>query len=167
MDLLLLRHGIAEEPSEFRGDDSERPLTQEGIEKLGRAVKAMRLLLDEELCILSSPYARTKHTAEIVASGFPKATLTTCSELALGGSMKRVLEEVSTLGQAPQVMLVGHEPELVELANLLTGVRAEAVQMKRGALMCLRMIRFIPQPRAILRWHLAPGQLEMLSSKLP
>jgi len=163
MDLFLLRHGIAEEPSNFRGEDCDRPLTGEGVDKMQREAQAMRLFLEESLVILSSPFVRALETAKIVAAAMPKATLAEVPELALGGSVTRILEQVACLQEVSQVMVVGHEPELVEIVAVLTGIRAEAIQVKKGSLTSLRLVRFEPRPRATLRWHLAPKQLLALS----
>ncbi len=71
MELYLLRHAIAEEPSSARySDDSLRPLTQEGIEKMRQAATGAKKLEIEIDLILSSPFVRAKQTAEIFAESF-------------------------------------------------------------------------------------------------
>lgn len=163
MDLLLLRHGIAEEPSQFRGEDSERPLTSEGMHRMQLEARAMRRLLDRNLFIASSPFVRARETARIVAAEFPQAPFIELSELAMGGSVTRVLGEVAKFKEHSQMLLVGHEPELVEIINRLTGIRAGAVQLKKGALVCLRILGFEPRVQAVLTWHLAPTHLIALA----
>ena len=163
MDLYLLRHGVAEEPARFRGDDSERPLTTEGAEMMRLQAHAMRLIIQEPIIILASPYARAKQTAAIVANAIPWAQLLEIKELSMGGSANRIIEEVSRRAPAPQVMLVGHEPELIELVCRLTGIKTESVQIKRGALLCLRILTFEPRPRAVLRWQLPPNLILTLT----
>ena len=67
MKVYFLRHGKAENRSEWRGRDADRPLTPEGEEALRRECK---VLLDLDLAldlIVTSPLARARRTAEIVA----------------------------------------------------------------------------------------------------
>ncbi|NDC37286.1 MAG: phosphohistidine phosphatase SixA [Proteobacteria bacterium] len=162
MDLLLLRHGIAKDPQQFRGEDSERPLTAEGIERMQLQARGMRVVLEAPLMILTSPFLRTRQTAELVAAEFASAPIEELAELAMGGSVKRVLAELATREQESKVMLVGHEPELVELVTLLTGIRSESVRLKKGSLVALRMLSFEPRPRATLRWQLSPSQQQTI-----
>jgi phosphohistidine phosphatase len=63
MNVYLLRHGIAADPSEPRfKNDAERPLTPKGrrrLREVTRAMGALRLSFD---LILSSPFLRAKQT---------------------------------------------------------------------------------------------------------
>ena len=73
MNLYLLRHGIAADPSlpEFT-NDAERPLTPKGQRRLRQIVKAMGAFNLSFDVIFSSPYVRTKQTAEIVAKSLKR-----------------------------------------------------------------------------------------------
>ena len=67
MNCYFLRHGIAVEPDEWTGRDFDRPLTDDGIERMkfeARAIAALSLQLD---VIVTSPLLRARQTAEIVA----------------------------------------------------------------------------------------------------
>src|SRR5579863_3087078 len=92
MDLYILRHAIAEERNPS-GRDSERRLTEEGREKMRNAAKGMKALELEFDLILSSPYARAKETAEIVAKVFGSdEALRISPTLAADGNPKELLD---------------------------------------------------------------------------
>ena len=68
MNLYLLRHGIAVDPSKPGiARDAERPLLPKGKRRLRQIAEAMGALGISFDVILSSPYERAKQTAEIVA----------------------------------------------------------------------------------------------------
>lgn len=127
MNLFILRHGIAVErdPVSFP-DDSRRPLTLKGEERLRmicEAIQAMELTFDH---ILSSPYRRASQTAEIVASALGlKKALEFRDELTVEGDPKALVRYVNQLQPAPEnVLLVGHEPYLSGLiSQLISGSR--------------------------------------------
>ena len=64
-ELLLVRHGIAEERSEDL-DDAQRSLTLEGRERTSQQLE--RLLELDLACdlVLSSPLVRARQTAELI-----------------------------------------------------------------------------------------------------
>ena len=70
MDLILLRHGEAEDAT-HPGDpaeDAARRLTDDGKTKLSRSLPQLSLLLDDkkQLVIWTSPLVRARETAEIL-----------------------------------------------------------------------------------------------------
>ncbi len=67
MKLYFLRHGLAGERSEWKGNDFDRPLTEDGKTKMAveaATIAKLNLGLD---AILTSPLVRAYQTAEIVA----------------------------------------------------------------------------------------------------
>lgn len=68
MIIYILRHGYAE-PKSSSAEESQRPLTFEGIESTRRILKLAKDLGGEVDRIVSSPYKRAVQTAEI-ANGF-------------------------------------------------------------------------------------------------
>ena len=69
MDLLIIRHGIAEARSSG-GDDDSRRLTDDGRKKMRRGAKGLIRLLPELEALVSSPLVRARETAEIVAEAY-------------------------------------------------------------------------------------------------
>ena len=67
MELYFLRHGEAGKKDEWEGEDSERPLSKDGIARMKLEASAISDLdLGLEL-ILTSPLVRARQTADIVA----------------------------------------------------------------------------------------------------
>lgn len=69
-ELYLVRHGLAAERGENYPDDTKRPLTNDGVQKLRREGKALVALDVTFDVILTSPLVRTRQTAETLASVF-------------------------------------------------------------------------------------------------
>jgi phosphohistidine phosphatase len=167
MELYLLRHGIAVEPgTPGYEDDSRRPLTPKGeakMEQIVRAMKALELSFDH---ILSSPYVRTRQTAEIVARAFDAARkLEFSNSLAPGGNWKKLIEAIEKLDSpANSVLLVGHEPYLSGLISLLlSGDSGWCITMKKGGL-CKLTVDALKHGRcAELEWLLTPKQMELMA----
>ena len=73
MQLLVIRHAIAEEQEDFARsgrDDSERPLTDEGRDKMRRGIAGLRRMVSRIDLLASSQYTRARQTAELVAEGY-------------------------------------------------------------------------------------------------
>ena len=66
-ELYLIRHGLAAERGENFPDDTKRPLTSRGIQRLQRAGKALAALDVDFDVILTSPLVRARQTAEAIA----------------------------------------------------------------------------------------------------
>ncbi len=167
MNFYILRHGIAVErgaPGYRR--DSDRPLTSKGKRKMRRIAKTMRAMKLSFDLILSSPFARAKQTAEIVAESFKAGKrLAFSDELAVGGNPKELIEQIKHLTPQPQkILLVGHEPYLSGLISLLVaGNSGLPVALKKGGL-CRLEIESLKYGRcATLEWLLAPAQMEMMN----
>jgi len=157
MDLYILRHGIAEEVNES-GHDRDRMLTEEGIEKTRAAGKALRKLNLQFDAILTSPFARARQTAEIVAEELDATNLLhLVDELSADSSTVRALAGLQkAIRKHVSVLVVGHEPILSELISLLLcGSPKLSITMKKGGFCKLYCAR--PEPgTARLDWLLSP-----------
>src|SRR5579864_4368858 len=67
MKLYFLRHGIAADREQWKGEDYDRPLTAQGRERMGAEAKAIAKLDLDVDWILTSPLVRAVETARIVA----------------------------------------------------------------------------------------------------
>jgi phosphohistidine phosphatase len=133
MRVYFLRHGKAEDQSAWPGDDADRPLTAEGEEALRREAKRLRTM-DLALDVLvTSPFARARGTAEIVAAELGLGgRLVEDDRLAPGFDLRRLEQVLAAHGPAGAVMVVGHEPDFSEtIAELIGG---GDVVMKKGGL---------------------------------
>jgi phosphohistidine phosphatase len=166
VNLYLLRHGLARDPSpQGFAKDSDRPLTPEGERKLRKIAEGMAALELAVDLILSSPYRRARQTAEIVAEALKgRKRLRFSDTLAPGGSMQKLIGLVEKLEPpAENVLLVGHEPYLSELISfLVAGHSGFAVVMKKGGLCKISAESLQPSRCAALKWLLTPKQLVLL-----
>lgn len=160
MDLYVVRHAVAEEPS-LGTPDAERELTPEGIRKLKRAVRGMRALDLRFGRVLSSPWRRAVHTAELLAPLVDEARPVT-TELLAQTPRAELLAYISeaTAASARGTAVVGHEPWLGELVAWLAFGDArfgEALDLKKGGVVWLSgsgvpggmMIRAILPPKLL------------------
>lgn len=163
MDILLMRHGRAAERDTFHGPDEQRPLTTAGRTRLKRALPGLRQLVPRIDQVISSPLLRARQTAELVLEQFP-AVSSEVAELAPGGDPQKLTRWLARQ-RSEIVLLVGHEPDLGQLASwYLTGSRESFMPMKKGAI-CL--LRFSGTPRAAqgeLRLWISAGQLRRLGA---
>jgi phosphohistidine phosphatase len=133
-ELLLWRHGIAEDRHLDR-PDQERALTAEGRQRTEAvAAELCRLQLHCDL-LLSSPLRRALQTAEIgVAAGLAPAVVQEI-RLAPGGDPRPLLQA----GSWRRLGLVGHEPDLGELASSLLGLPAGTISVRKAGIVLLRL----------------------------
>ena len=153
MQLLLLRHGKAEDSSP--GGDFTRELEEKGHEQarnVARILAAADLLPD---LVLSSPVIRAKQTANTFTStaGMPGPIF--LEWLACGMSPDTALAELSHFPEFERIMIVGHEPDFSRLISHCLGGSADA-EVRKGSITCLDL--HPPSPRAILRF-LIPHKL--------
>jgi phosphohistidine phosphatase len=156
-ELLLLRHGIAEERSPER-HDAGRSLTPEGRVRT-QAVVAQLLRLDLGCTALfSSPLRRARQTAELACAAGLAPAVQLAEGLAPGGDPWPLLHAVAA-GQ--RLALVGHEPDLGLMAAALIGAEPGRVPLKKAGVALLHL-DFPPgsaRPRGQLRLLMGPRQL--------
>ena len=164
MEIYILRHGIAVErgtPGYKR--DGDRPLTEEGVEKMRQIAKAMREMDLQFDVIFSSPYVRAKATADIVAETLGE-NVTLTDSLPPEADPAELIDEIN--GEKPQrVLLVGHEPDLSALiSTLICGKRNADIELKKGGLAKLTAETLTYGMCATLNWLLTPKQLRKMGS---
>jgi phosphohistidine phosphatase len=161
LNLYLVRHAIAEPGG--AGEDSLRELTAEGIERLRAAAAGLRRLEIQVERVLSSPYPRAWRTAEVLGEelGWPAperldALAGSASAGACLASLRRRPEE--------SLALVGHEPNLSELASLLlTGdERRVRIDLRKAGVICLEAPGGPAPGTAVLLWSASARMLRRL-----
>jgi phosphohistidine phosphatase len=163
LELYLIRHGVAAERGEDYPDDSKRPLTSAGMSKLRKEAKALNALEVGFYVIISSPLVRTKQTAEIVASTLKsKPQLVMSDALAPAGTPAAVVQELARHAKQARIALVGHEPNLGELAGRLIGAKSP-IEFKKGAICRIDFDVLPPKGYGQLRWFLPPKVLRLIS----
>lgn len=166
MELLLVRHGPAGQRQAFAKTgrpDAERPLTSEGRAAMKKAAAGLRAVFPRAPLIVTSPLARARQTAELVAKAYGKARLIEWPELAPEAKRAALFRRLSELGDDGAAALVGHEPSLSGLAGfLLAGAKAPALELKKGGALLLELPKACKPGSAELRWLLQPSHLRRL-----
>lgn len=162
-ELYLIRHGLAAERGENYPDDTKRPLTSKGIQRMrqeGKALVALDVTLD---VILTSPLVRTRQTAEALAASFREPPpIVNAPSLAPGGTQNAIIDELSKQShRRKRIALVGHEPGIGELAGRLLGVR-KPLEFKKGAIARIDVTALPTAGPGSLRWFLTPRVLRKI-----
>jgi phosphohistidine phosphatase len=166
LELLIVRHAIAFPRDGKRWpDDTERPLTMEGIKRARRAAAGLKRIATRPALVLTSPLVRARDTAALFtqAAHWPEAQES--DALTPGASPEATLEALRRSGaRAECIAVVGHQPHLGRLLALCLrgGARAEAFELKKSAVVC---VHFEGPPRAshgMLEWSLSPRILRTL-----
>jgi phosphohistidine phosphatase len=161
--LYLVRHAIAAERGPNYPDDRERPLTSEGVARFKRVVEGLKEFDVKLEVVLASPLTRAMHTAELLVAGIGgKPRIETLEALSPGGRMAQVLEAVAKFSKrSHNIALVGHEPDLGELAVRLLRARG-TIEFKKGAVCCIELDGAMPTGPGTLKWLLPPRALRKL-----
>ena len=162
LELYLIRHGVAAERGKEWPDDSQRPLTPEGIGRLRKAVRGLNRIDVNFDQIVTSPLVRTRQTADVFAEELKsKPPIVTSDALAPAGTPAAVVQEITRHVGKARVALVGHEPNLGELAAQLIGARTP-LEFKKGGVCRIDFDMLPPKGGGMLRWFLTPKMLREL-----
>jgi phosphohistidine phosphatase len=161
-ELYFVRHGLAEERGDAWPDDTKRPLTEEGMSRLRKAVRGLSRIGVAIDVVLTSPLVRARQTADIVAGGLdPRPSIVNVDSLAPAGSYAAVLADLEKHSRKCRLALVGHEPMMGELAARLVGSR-HPIEFKKGGVCRIDVETLPPAGPADLRWMLTPKILRAL-----
>jgi phosphohistidine phosphatase len=162
LELYLVRHGVAAERGKEWPDDSKRPLTPDGIARLRRSARGLNAIGVSFDQIVTSPLVRTRQTADVLAEELKgKPPIVTADALAPAGSSAAVMQELAKHVRLARVALVGHEPNLGELAAQLIGARTP-IEFKKGGMCRIDFDMLPPKGGGMLRWFLTPKMLRKL-----
>ncbi|MEO8604027.1 MAG: phosphohistidine phosphatase SixA [bacterium] len=162
--LYLMRHGIAAEPA-VGINDAHRALTDEGVRKTTRVAVGLKRLDMELDGILSSPYRRAEETARLVADVLDNnLAVELYPPLAAGAAPQDILKCLNPTGRVNRLLLVGHQPDLGDLASyVLTGSASRAsLPFKKAAVAAISLDSLPPRNPGLLEWFLTPGQLRCI-----
>ncbi len=160
--LYLVRHAIAEDRGDAWPDDAKRPLTRKGIGRMRQIARGLRTLGVEIDLVLASPLVRAKQTAELLANGLkPAPSLTVISALSPGVRPPQAVDAIQPYRKARGLALVGHEPDLGELAAWLIGAKAP-LPFKKGGVCRIEFDGPPAQGAGQVSWFATPKMLRAL-----
>ena len=160
--IYVVRHAIAAERGERFPDDSKRPLTRKGIDRMRQVVRGFAEFDPTIDLVLTSPFVRARHTAEILAAGLRISKVEDCDALTPGHPPADVARELERPGIRRAVALVGHEPDLGQLAAWLIGA-SQPLVFKKGSIARIDVPALPPTGDGQLVWLATPRMLRALS----
>jgi phosphohistidine phosphatase len=134
VDLYLIRHADAVPLGNGEAqNDSERPLTEDGEEQARHLAAGLQRKGIRLSKVLTSPLLRARQTAEKMLKdwGNPAPELVVCDQLSPGTKRRKVARILREL-QGESIALVGHQPDLGDLAAWLIGSRKAQVDFAKG-----------------------------------
>ena len=156
MKLYLVRHAAAI----ARGAqvvDEHRYLIPRGRESFRLTAKKMARKGNMPDAIITSPLVRAVQTAEILAEALAfKGKLVVSQELAPGFDPAKLNRILASFKGTRKLALVGHEPDLGEVAGTLLKL-TRPLPFKKGMVVCLK-IPPTKRTRASLKWILFEGK---------
>ena len=155
-ELYLVRHAVAAERGDEWPDDSKRPLTAQGAGRFRDVVAGLVWLgvsIDE---IFTSPLVRARQTADLLAARLPEhPPVKPVDELAPGHEIAEVIAELGKRVKRRRVAIVGHEPDLGELAAALLGAQ-RALPFRKGGVCRIDVDGLGSTLAGTLIWFLPP-----------
>lgn len=132
--LYLLRHGPAFPAGSPDYTEDERPLTPEGRDKVRRIASGLDVLKLNLEWIVTSPLARARETAEIVAEVLGLADRVEVDEALRAGQPASAVRDWIEGRSEDRLMIVGHDPWISDLVGLLATGRGDSMfcQLRKG-----------------------------------
>jgi phosphohistidine phosphatase len=165
-ELYIIRHGIAvDRGSAGFSDDSKRPLTADGKKKMKEIMAGLVKAGFDLDWIVTSPLVRARETAQIVAEELgTRVPLDLCDALRPGGSPESLITFLAKHANRKRVLVVGHEPDLSELAARLIGAGRHAnLAFKKGGCCLITFLEFPPKSPGQLVWWLTPRLMRRMA----
>ncbi len=111
MNLFLIRHSIAENPSTLKSD-SLRELTADGKSLVIKMVNFYKLIAPNIDLILTSPFLRAIQTAGLISSFYEnKINIIKENNLAAGCNTGTLIE-ILNIYDYENIAIIGHQPDL-------------------------------------------------------
>jgi phosphohistidine phosphatase len=168
MRIILFRHGPAgKRDAERWPDDGQRPLTARGTERSTLAARGLVRLEPGITSVLTSPLARAKQTAELLAEAIGSGVrIEFLDGLAPGQSPRAVLQRLARFDAAESAVLVGHEPDLGQLAGLLLFEAPATLPLKKAGACAIGFEERARPGRGTLEWLVPPRILRRQACKV-
>ncbi len=159
-ELLIMRHGKSDW-EDLSLNDYDRPLKKRGIKaaaSMGKKIQSLNLTPD---IILSSPAARAKDTTNIFIQNCPYSNEVLWLEDIYFENEHRILAHLQKLSNSYQrAMIVGHNPTLEHLTNILVSSGGLNVKIPTAAILYISFPvdtwEEIKISKGLLEWSLPP-----------
>jgi phosphohistidine phosphatase len=167
MELLVVRHAIAEDREVFartgKGDDA-RPLTARGRRRFEKGARGLARLVPSVHLLATSALLRATQTGEVLADACGHPRTVRLPELAPDAEPEALVAWLRAQRGAT-VAIVGHEPHLSSVVELLLSGRSSGfLELRKGGACLLSLPRPPAAGGARLRWLLTAGQLRRLAA---
>ncbi|HXE97597.1 MAG TPA: histidine phosphatase family protein [Dongiaceae bacterium] len=165
MILYVMRHAEAVEGSDTLQDEW-RYLTEKGRAAAEKVSSTIAKTGPKPRLTITSPLTRAVQTAEIAAGKACRKNVVVASALLLPGSdIGELVAHLKSCKDAKRVMVVGHEPLLGSLVATLLGREDEALLLKKGACVTLKLDPDRADKPASFLSYLVPGKKRTTSFK--
>ena len=115
---------------------------------------------------MTSPLVRTRQTADVFSETLKtKPAVVTSDALAPAGTPAAVVQEITKHVRKARVALVGHEPNLGELAAQLIGARTP-LEFKKGGICRIDFDMLPPKGGGMLLWFATPRMLRKIVASM-
>lgn len=160
MDLYLIRHAEAAPLGEGITDDAERPLTDKGQAQAKSVAAGLQKRGVQLNAVITSPLLRARQTAEglLKAWSAPAPALHVCDALAPSGKRGKVSKFVTDL-KSDVIAVVGHAPDLDQLAGWLIGSKKAQIHLEKAGVACIVCEDDVGKGSGTLSWLVSPEWL--------
>ena len=175
MRVVLFRHGPAGERDATRwSDDDLRPLSPRGETRTRAAAAGLARLVGDVREIWTSPdwrrvafrtIGRCQASAALLREACPGAKRVTVDALRPGGSWREIIEKLRAGRREGTIVLVGHEPDLGNLAGSLVFGAPRAMPLKKAGACAVDFGRDVEAGKGEIAWLLTPKVLRSLDRK--
>jgi len=154
MELILWRHADAEDPGP-QGDAARR-LTRKGERQAERMAKWLRPQLEGNWRVVSSPAVRALETVAPLDMSYEVR-----ESVSTAAGPEQILEEAGW-PNGGQVVVVGHQPTLGQVAAILLGGKTGEVSVRKGAILWFSTRTREDREETVLKAVLDPDTLERM-----
>jgi phosphohistidine phosphatase len=162
VSLYLVRHAVAEERGPKWPNDDLRPLTERGARRFAAAAAGLVALDGPPDEIFTSPLVRARQTADLlVKAARGKVPVHVIDTLAPEQEPDDAIAAIKRRWKGDRIAVVGHEPDLGELAAHLLDSESPFT-FKKGGACRIDLARGRTHRAARLVWFLPPNILRQL-----
>ena len=155
MNIYLIRHTTAESTSHLK-KDRERELTDEGIKLLKESVTTWKNFVDGFDFIISSPFKRALHTAELIAEYYDyKDEIIKYSTLAPGSTANAIIQ-LAALFKGERIAFIGHQPDIGYQVSSLISNSELSLKISPASIINISIDGSPKAGRGILKFFLPP-----------